>query len=391
MRGEKLSSHYNFNFIIMKKYSLLILFLSLLSFGQSKTEFIDYEYNAQKSDQLINNKYIKVNLNGETYLFLFDTGAANTVITKSEVTQKLEKTNDTKIKSATGKKIKLNLLKAKKLSTNMVSSKNRMIFGYEKNINFTSNTCNNENKEIQGVLSSKFYTDAEIPYLLDYENGEIKLLENFNPADFKDYVAVDAKFKGIFKRFFYLNMKINGKKRSFIFDTGAIETSILLKKEGNKNISTPSTLSFLSLGKTGDGQSTFEIDLSIDNAIEWGNFKFKTEIIQPKNVPFDIVGLGFISKFNWIIDRENKKVYAKKIKELETKKLYRVFSNTQYLTSNLNGKLIISSKLKNAPIKLGSEIIAVNGTSITSENICEMQTLLTKTKDWNTLKIEIKH
>ena len=39
--------------------------------------------------------------------------------------------------------------------------------------------------------------------------------------------------------------------------------------------------------------------------------------------------------------------------------------------------------------QLGDQIISVNGQKVTTENQCELQDLLNKTDDWNSLQLEV--
>ena len=56
----------------------------------------------------------------------------------------------------------------------------------------------------------------------------------------------------------------------------------------------------------------------------------------------------------------------------------------------VNNQLKIITKLKSeTKYNINDQIIAVNYQKVTPQNICEMQSLLNETNDWNTLQIEI--
>jgi len=46
-------------------------------------------------------------------------------------------------------------------------------------------------------------------------------------------------------------------------------------------------------------------------------------------------------------------------------------------------------ELQNSKFNVGDQITAINNTKVTPENISEIQNLLRKTEDWNTLNIEV--
>lgn len=98
----------------------------------------------------------------------------------------------------------------------------------------------------------------------------------------------------------------------------------------------------------------------------------------------------FIKKFNWIIDRKNNLIYCKPINNNTLNSKYVVPKNSNSV-GIINNKLLVNFSLNNQTQYVsGDEIISINGTVVTSENICKMTELLNKTPDWNTLKIEIK-
>ena len=57
-----------------------------------------------------------------------------------------------------------------------------------------------------------------------------------------------------------------------------------------------------------------------------------------------------------------------------------------------DGKLKISARLLdgNEKYKVGDQIISVDGEKITEEKICHYYELLTESKDWSGLEIEVK-
>lgn len=98
----------------------------------------------------------------------------------------------------------------------------------------------------------------------------------------------------------------------------------------------------------------------------------------------NLLGVGFMKNYNWILDYKKGNVYAKKISE----------NHPEYLPNKSvieNNRLFYGETYQKGKKEwLGKEIIAVKQTNVTPENVCEMQKLLNETKDWDQLYIEIQ-
>lgn len=102
-----------------------------------------------------------------------------------------------------------------------------------------------------------------------------------------------------------------------------------------------------------------------------------------------VLNQQFIKKFNWIIDPKNQRVYCKPIDINKLYVIYKIPKRNQ-LSGVSNIKIFINFSLdKISKYNLGDEITSVNNQKVTPENICDMQDLLNKTEDWNTLNLEI--
>jgi hypothetical protein len=57
----------------------------------------------------------------------------------------------------------------------------------------------------------------------------------------------------------------------------------------------------------------------------------------------------------------------------------------------LDNKLLVGfvTNFYKGNLKLNNQIISVNNQKVTTENICEMQTLLNTTQNWDTLQLEV--
>ena len=99
------------------------------------------------------------------------------------------------------------------------------------------------------------------------------------------------------------------------------------------------------------------------------------------------IGIEFMKGFDWIINFNKNNVYVKR----NTNKIENVFNRrVAYFARVEKGKLCIILKEKSqTKYNLSDEVVSVNQIKVTSENICELQNLLNKTEDWNTLQLEV--
>jgi PDZ domain-containing secreted protein len=99
------------------------------------------------------------------------------------------------------------------------------------------------------------------------------------------------------------------------------------------------------------------------------------------------IGIDFIKAFDWLIDYNNNKIYVKRnqnsIESVFTRKV-------MYYAKVKAEKLEIVVKEKSqTKFNLGDEIVSVNRQKVTAENQCELQDLLNRTEDWNSLQLEV--
>ncbi|MET0759202.1 MAG: hypothetical protein ABWZ56_02195, partial [Flavobacterium sp.] len=152
----------------------------------------------------------------------------------------------------------------------------------------------------------------------------------------------------------------------------------ILKKDDYKKIKSQEYLSFFGTKEKTDTLYNSKINIEIGNNSE-------NKIIAKSNryIKRNLIGVGFMKNYNWVIDFKKGKVYYKKIKE-----------NHLEITTNKvrinNDKIIYSqsNNIKQLSIGLGDEITSINNQKVTTANLCEMQELLNKTEDWTTLQLE---
>jgi hypothetical protein len=125
--------------------------------------------------------------------------------------------------------------------------------------------------------------------------------------------------------------------------------------------------------------SKFVIDSFIiqqTNTITMGNLDSITgNIIYSKNLSQPVMGMAFISCFDWIIDMNEEKIYANKIKNPEYADPNSSYYKVDIFDTTLQISLLPVGKTK---YRLFSIIDSVNGEKVTLDNLCQMRDLLNK-------------
>lgn len=97
------------------------------------------------------------------------------------------------------------------------------------------------------------------------------------------------------------------------------------------------------------------------------------------------LGIGIIKGFNWIIDFSKREVYIKKnALGIDAENVFPSFRVEKF-----RSELVIASKTKTCrQFSLGDIVTTVNGQTVTSENICEIQELLNAVVNWDKIDIQ---
>lgn len=359
---------------------LLIISIFLISIN-CKPQFFknykrpSYEFQSNKKDLLIDGKYISTNVNGTPLLLIFDTGARTFFFNNKVKFEESDYLGAAKSKSADNKTIEIKSFNVKSLSTSTTKTANRII--YTKQTKFTPDCIT---QKTDGLLGPETYYDSKLPFLLNYEDNTISILDKI-PSE---YVMVDSDFSGL-THLVYINILVNGKKYKCLFDSGALDTAIAIKSSSfNKEGRIISSLS-----ATTNGISVLESSLVEKNNVSVGIFNTVSYISYNPGLSNNILGLSFMRNYNWILDYKNKKMYAKQI---STKPITSILSERKSGVANVEGKLLIALTVRTPDLKYntGQQIISVNGTQITPENICQYQKLLNDTENWDTLNLVVK-
>ncbi len=327
---------------------------------------------------------IEVIIDGNPNLFIFDTGAnVSAIIDSTIITSFANKDFGYlgSVKGADGKKVK-NRTFTTNIKTNLFESEN-MVMIY---LNHPQTKCDNSSvKGIIGlfnVLSSKFsiYMNFSSNKLSNIEEDEKNAIISKN-----GFQELKCEFKN---SIIYIFLEIENKEYKFMLDTGFTANIVIPYskkiKFGSNKFSNFEGSFFKSISSVTKGSEIIYADMPI----KIGNTLINSNMNFSSTVKSQNIGIGFIKGFDWIIDYKNKKLFYKKNKnKIETEIKYK---NHLYSCA-VNEKLLVALKNSNtnSDFNIEDEIIAVNSKKVTSGNICEMQDLLNRTINWDTLNLEI--
>jgi hypothetical protein len=244
-------------------------------------------------------------------------------------------------------------------------------------------TCTEQFHDLLGIGA---FSDSTVIFL-NFDNQQICIYDSIEKVRVFNYFEV----KSSFNRIPYIYIIIGGKEYAFGFDTGCaygflIETKYYKQKDNDITYEgiISKDMSGLVQGET-ITRIKDTICLNDTISLEAYDIEFASMIRG------NLVGMPFISKFNWIIDFKNHKLYAQQRENIQSEEKQN--SNARlYGTLVLNDKLVIGlrNKTANPPYSLNTIIKSVNGEKINEENCCYYQELLNTTPDWSNLNIEIE-
>ena len=238
------------------------------------------------------------------------------------------------------------------------------------------------------ITKDKGYLEDEKIVLLDFENSKITLLEEKEiVTKYKDYKEVNSKFHKILRNpYIYLKLKGMDEPIKFVFDTGFGSGIHIIKKhlpEVEKDSISEFVGSQVIYANNTLNLEKVPVTTNFNSEVTFMGEHITVASMSVSNIKkSNLLGMEFIKKYNWILDFENRKMYAMK-NNLNAKPLYLTSKmyNKDYFVFEYKGKLLmISHKKGKNDYKLSDEIIAVDGTKITSDNMCYYLKELSKNK-----------
>lgn len=364
-------------------FMLLFLNLSCKEYKALMSE--ETRFNSEKTLYFTDSTHttIKTIINGIPHDLLFDTGAGGTLI------------NNPKFNLSENRKIREKKpygFENKTVSTNTFYTTDSLNFGFINSLNKSLYISKKENQlqcfqnNKDGILEKFFnYIDKEKEIEINYSEGFIKIHET--EFDKTGYYPFEMKTSSSSRKI-YVKLEFDGISDYFLFDTGNF-MGLILNNEIFKNLENKK-ISFTTISNTINGYITNNFSI-FDSKLKLSDTKYIDQYVAlDQNSKRSTLSFKFIKKINWIIDRKNNLIYCKPINKNALNSKYIVPKNSNSV-GIINNKLLVNFSLNNQTQYVsGDEIISINGTVVTSENICKMMELLNKKPDWNTLKIEIK-
>ena len=380
---------------IMKKTVLLLSLITLIS-CKSLSIYSNQDVKTNESSEkiVLKNNCILMNcaIEDKPQMFQVDLGATTSAIFDTLVIPnyyKKEKGTFGSIKSGDNKSAKSTFV-ALKVNNNLVSgSKKAFLVLPIYNQSMSKYDCipkDFKNDKI-GLYGYDFFGEDEYVTVMDFDKLTISNYKNerLNELIKYGYNEIKSEFS---KRWLSIFVTINGVEYKFRIDTGFNNSfNIPFSKKINflheSHQSIEGNLYHTLTGTTKNNTDYF----FNEKELFFNNSNYKTALTISQSIKFQNVGMGFIKGFNWIFDSKNKKIYVKKNGiELDIKSSY----TKKYMVFAENHKLkIIAKNTLETKYNVGDEITAINYTKVTPENICEMQDLIRKTEDLNTLNIEV--
>ena len=347
-------------------------------------------YSEIKYKNLNGKIIIPVVIKGETYQFLFDTGAPNLISENLWEELNFKKGKDISVSDANQKKEQMRLTTLPLITIGNVSFKNTgaLVFNNKDNLVFD---C----FKIDGIIGSNLLRKS----IVQIKSKESKLIIT------NDYRKLNLSKKNASKLTLvgnqsspYINIKLKGEETAtelLLLDTGASGFYDLNKK--NYQVMMPKDL----IKTISEGQGTSSIGMfgNADNSIQYrvlvpeliiNSQSFKNVIAITGDDDNSRIGSDIIKYGNITIDFKKRMFYFdafKMITDLNEKLL-------GFTPTIQNNKLVVGivwdEKLKNK-LNFGDEILEINGVDFSNVDLCDLITEESIFKKSDSLNISIKN
>ena len=372
----------------MKKVFISFLVLGFISCSAVK-QLANEKVNIKTGCEtfILRNKaqLLNIKIDGFSTNFLFDTGATRSVLLDSSSVPNFNNKKFSSLGSAKGadrKKI-VNRLLTVKLNSSLFESDTKVL-SY---IKMPISTCNLDKNKYSGILGMDVFFNEDFVMQLDFTNNKVC---NITSTQLQQYL-LDSQYQLLKSKckanqiFVYLN--IEGKEYPFKLDTGYTGNIIMpydekLNFKNDKKLELEGSLFQTISSHTSGSEIVYE-----KMPITFGSYNLEAKVNVSTSIKAQNIGIDFIKAFDWLIDYNNNKVYIKRNQNLIESMLNRKIS--YYAKVNQEKLLIVIKEKSQTQYQLGDQIISVNGQKVTTENQCELQDLLNKTDDWNSLQLEV--
>ena len=388
---------------MIRKHFILLTFIALIMFTSCKSGYIGYvkhqmEVNSDDSFSFVDNKpdslpfvltggkiLFEAEIDGQKDTVMFDSGCTIAMVeTVSESQRSDFEFFQTPVKTLNRSKLEMATVPVKYSFANCEIQNTRSIvliddIPYcEKELSF---------KDMYPIVGTYglFWNRVK----LDFTNSNMRILRHQHDSiDLTGYQEVKCKFMFL-NRALKIYLTIDGEEHECLFDTGNESGFIFLKDKKRIKENRQDDLQYegsYAMSLSGfAGSQRFCAKHGEDVAM--GYYQIKDNVMYVPDISYDNVGIGFISRFDWVLDSYHEKVYFKPRNiGLEQRNIY------PYSLTTINGELKIKNRClsMNPKFNVGDIIKSVDGEEITKENICHFYELLKEAKDWSAFDIQVK-
>jgi hypothetical protein len=363
----------------------ILLFISCKTIKQISNEEISVKTGCEQLSFEDKMPLFPIEIDNKETVFIFDTGATISVLIDSTLIDNFSKKDFSKFgsaKGADGKKV-YNRRFTTSFNSNIFQSTNKVLTF----INIPAKRCEKQKRYYKGILGLDVFFNDNLLLQLDFTNNKVcNITDQQLQQELADgqYQLLKSKCK-MSQITNYLN--IEGKEYPFKLDTGYIGNIIMpfedkLNFKNNKKLELEGALFQTISSHTSGSEIVYE-----KMPITFGSFNLEAKVNISTSIKAQNIGINFIKAFDWLIDYNKNKVYIKRNQNPIESTINKRIS--YYAKVNQEKLLIVIKEKSQAKYQLWDQIISVNGQKVTTENQCELQDLLNKTDDWNSLQLVV--
>lgn len=338
----------------MKKILLSLLLLSNLNlFAQGKKFFEGGEVQLKEAVEKLNLQYstdlpfVKVNINGKMYNFLFDTGAPTIISTAIYTDLGLEKKHKSTVKDSQKNKQEQIFTVLPEMVVNQTTFKNIGVMVMD--LKAAEFGC----LKVDGILGANQM--AKLFWRINYTEKSLEVTQSLSRFDLKGYDIV-IPFETKDQKTPIVETKILDKKNNFTFDTGFSGNIKITENDFNaKKVSERiEVYGNNAVGAYGAGKPTLGY---IFKSSDWvlGNKNFTNEIMTTGSS--NLIGNDFLKNFVFILDWSDHKIYMKQIGN-NSHKLESFGFGYRFIDTKPTVVYIFQEE--HFPLQIGDSIISIN-------------------------------
>ncbi|QQQ28888.1 aspartyl protease family protein [Chryseobacterium indoltheticum] len=371
----------------MKKYILAVLILFTITVSaQGKRFFENGEVELQNSVEKINLTYtnelpfVKVNINGKIYQFLFDSGAPTVISTSIYSELNLKKKHRSKVTDSKKNKQEQIFTVIPEMKIDQITFKSIGAIVMDlKGIEF-------ECLKIDGIIGANQM--AKLFWRINYSENLLeatKDLTNFSKEGYETVFSFDPKPQ----KTPVIKAQILDEKINLTFDTGFTGTFRISSTEydpTNAKVKSVETYGTASVGAFGAGKHESSYYFKPEKVL-LDEQKFEDEIVSTGSS--SLLGNEFLKKFRFIMDWKNNKIYLNRIKNYPAKLESFGFG---YRFIDQKAKVVLLFSGNDVPLKIDDEILSINNVSLENldkDSVCKyLQNRIER--DHNSIDVKVK-